>query len=117
MALLEASVQYNDLKGTSAADLSDYSDLNDFARNYGINADKYIICGVALYSTCDQNGSVSIICKDRELNRFKSISLPEMSISIFFNLFKRFNFVLLNRDIDYNVYAEEIDLSELLNEE
>ena len=36
----EASVQYNDFKVKSAADISDYSSLEDFTRKFGIDTTK-----------------------------------------------------------------------------
>lgn len=110
----EASVQYNDYKGTSAADISDYSSLEDFARKFGINTKQFVPHGISLYCSYDHLVSVSIICENVENDsKLISISLPEMPISEFLNQFKRLHVLLFNRFYHPTKEIEEISLENL----
>lgn len=111
---LEASAQYNDFKGTSAADNSDYFSLEDFARKFGVDTAKFVPRGISLYCSYDHLVSVSIICEDVEReNKLVGISLPEMPISDFLSQFKRLHVMLFNSSYHPTDEIEEITLDYL----
>lgn len=110
----EASVQYNDFKGTSAADISDYSSLEDFTRKFGIDTAKFIPRGISLYCSYDHFVSVSIICENVENeNKLISISLPDMPITNFLNQFKRLHVVLFNKFYQPTNEIDEISIEDI----
>jgi hypothetical protein len=47
---MKASTQYNDFIGTSAADISDHSDLNEYLSSRGVDIDRYIAIGASFYA-------------------------------------------------------------------
>ena len=104
---VQANVQYNDFKGTSAADIADFSNLENFLKGKGVDVNRYSPVGVDFNSSYD-HCSYGVICKDRDANnklveiRFES----EGSYEDFFSLFKRFNVILT----DHGAYGDcEID--------
>ncbi len=104
-------MQYNDFKGTSAADFRDFSSLDDFAKKFGIDTTKFVPRGISLYCSYDTFVSVSIICEDSEReNKLISISLPDMPISDFLNQFKRLHVMLFNRFYEPTKEIEEFNL-------
>jgi len=112
----EASVQYNDFKGTAAADISDFSNLNQFAETYGINPKNYVPQGISLYCGYDNFVHVSLLCEDIEnSNKLISISLPEMSISEFLKQFKRLHIMLFKNFYNPEKEIEEYNIEELTN--
>lgn len=114
MTKSEASVQYNDFKGTSAADISDFSSLEDFARKFGIDTTKFVPRGISIYCSYDHFVSVSIICENTEReNMLISIGLPDMPISDFLNQFKRLHVMLFQRFYTPTEEIEEISLENL----
>jgi len=114
MTKSEAAVQYNDFKGTSAADISDYSSLEDFTRKFGIDTTKFIPRGISLYCSYDNFVSVSIICENVEKeNKLFSIGLPDMSISDFLNQFKRLHVMLFEQFYKPTDEIEEINLEDM----
>ena len=114
MTKSEASVQYNDFKGTSAADFRDFSSLDDFATKFGIDTTKFVPRGISLYCSYDNFVSVSIICEDADReNKLISISLPDMPISDFLNQFKRLHVMLFNRFYEPTEEIEEINLESI----
>lgn len=114
MKKFEASVQYNDFKGSSAADISDFSSLEDFARIFGIDTTKFIPRGISLYCNYDHFVSVSVICEDvKRKKKLISISLPEMPISDFLNQFKRLHVILFERFYQLSDEIEEVSLEEI----
>ncbi|MBD5235911.1 MAG: hypothetical protein HDS61_05760 [Barnesiella sp.] len=110
----KASVQYNDLKGTSAADISDYSSLEDFTKKFGIDTTKFLPRGISLYCSYDDFVSVSLICEnaDKE-NKLISIGLPKMPISDFLNQFKRLHVLLFDSFYKPADEIEEINLEDI----
>lgn len=97
----QANVKYNDFKGTAAADISDFSNLEDFLRNKGVDINRYNPVGVDFDSSYEKC-SYGVICRDKEANnklveiRFES----EGSYEEFFSLFKRFNVILTHGAYD-----------------
>lgn len=111
----QADVQYNDFKGTAAADIADFTNLEEFLKTKGVDVNRYNPVGVDFFSSYD-SCSYGVICKDKEANnklveiRFES----KGSYEEFFSLFKRFNVILTNRgayndcEIDSNcIYVDD----------
>lgn len=72
---MKASVQYNDFIGTSAADISDHTDLNKFLSSRGVDTDRYDAIGASFYVCYSDFFSASVICIDQEQSTSdKSIS-------------------------------------------
>jgi hypothetical protein len=100
----EASVQYNDWKGTVAADNSDHETIKGYLRQHELMSDEEFLLSVSFYSG---EGSTSIRVflyrggprikdVDKEIAATKH-SVPvrevrlDMTIDEFLRLFKRFN--------------------------
>ncbi len=108
-----AKVQYNDLTGTAAADISDFSlnslekYLTDHFENY--DTERYFCVGCRLYIFGQISNTVRIrfICLDKEEHKYVYLCPSDISYAEAFSLFKRFDIVLgSNKDID------EIDISD-----
>lgn len=95
----KASVQYNDFKGTSAADISDHTNLVEFLRSKGVNTDKYKPIGAAFYQGYSTFSSASFICEDTENSKLIRLYMRDVSQVEFFDLFKRLDVVFADRDI------------------
>ena len=116
---LKASVQYGDYHGTVAADRHDQRDLDDVAKKYGIDTERYFVFGVELYigethSDALEEPYVSILAVDTQvvpaygvdpINRWVQSHdgfLPCVRFNVDADLeevllsFKRFKFVLTN---------------------
>lgn len=96
---MKAKVQYNDLVGTAAADISDFylNSLNEFLKQRFPNFDwgRYYCLGCKFYTSYGQYPSISFICRDIEDATFHLLQPDEeYSIEEFFNLFKRFSIVI-----------------------
>lgn len=114
---MKAEVQYNDLRGTSAADVSDF--LNSSLQNHLIqkypdfDANRYTCIGCTLYFSDYSVDSVNVdfICKDNQDDNYVRFS-PEQSYSYkeAISLFKRFNVVLGGRGIDDIIVNDTINL-------
>lgn len=105
-----ASVQYNDWKGTSAADDADDVSKLEYFREKGVPDGAYVVAIRAYYLSIDPgNISVRAVYADGEgfdsVNeqiqstdtlQFKEIDI-EVTLEEFFSLFKRFS-VVLTRD-------------------
>ena len=118
METLQASAQYNDWKGTSAADNLDRNDLIDLLEKRGLlDRDNEFLVGIKLFigenhggqtkppyihcliyseETC-QNVAESIKSQQGPLN-LKSVDI-ELTIEEFLGLFKRFSVVLTRRGL------------------
>jgi hypothetical protein len=82
---MEASVQYNDFKGTAAADISDYISttfdgdyLESFASFFKINKEKFKITGISINGT--ENFHISLLCVDLEKSTEDKEHIVSMSI-------------------------------------
>jgi hypothetical protein len=100
---MKAKVQYNDFIGTSAADISDHTSLDDFLNERGVDTNRYNAIGADFYSGYSDYFSGSIICVDKKLSTNEKKYLVsigfenELSKDEFFDLFKRFNVTILQR--------------------
>lgn len=91
---MRASTQYNDYRGTSAADISDYVTLEDFFKRKGVNVNKYKPIGVDVYFNSPNNFNVRFICVDQESDENKAVTIgfeEGVSMEEFLGLFKRLN--------------------------
>jgi hypothetical protein len=99
---MKADVQYNDYLGTSAADISDHTDLNKLLKRFGVDTSRYNAIGAELYAGYDTYFSVYIFAEDKSLNPLKveKFEVP-LSPKQFFKLFKRLDVVLLEKHSKY----------------
>ncbi len=97
---MKASVQYNDFKGTAAADISDFSNLNDFLKDRGIDTERYNAIGASFYAGYSDFFLASIICVDKEQSTEEKEYIVKIGFEKkltkddFFDLFKRFNVII-----------------------
>ena len=100
---MKARVQYNDLMGTAAADITDFSlnslekYLTDHFDNY--DTERYFCVGCRLYISGQTSNAVSIrfICLDKVEHKYVYLCpAGDMSYEKVFSLFKRFDVVLGN---------------------
>lgn len=110
---MKANVQYNDFKGTAAADISDFSNLNNFLNSQGVDIERYNAIGAYFYSGYSDFFSASIICVDNERSTEEKKYIvkigfeKELSKDEFFDLFKRFNVIITQRFGGYE--SKDID--------
>lgn len=110
---MKASVQYNDFIGTSAADISDHTNLNEFLATRGVDINRYDAIGASFYAGYSDFFSASIICIDKEQSTEEKKHIVKIGFEAefdkdeFFDLFKRFDVVISKK---YGGYQEqEID--------
>lgn len=109
-----ASVQYNDLRGTAAADVSDFymnSLQNYLKENYTeFDNNRYICHGCTIWvGNSGQSVNLSFICYDKnEDKHVKFYPIKSITFEEAFGLFKRFEVVMgvdINeievKDVDY----------------
>lgn len=117
---MKADTQYNDFIGTSAADISDHTNLNKFLESRGVDTSRYDSIGARFYASYNNSFSASIICIDQRKTTDKkpyivSISFEDkLDKNEFFDLFKRFNVVIStnydeyrNREIDERIIVDD----------
>ncbi|MDN3582420.1 hypothetical protein [Mucilaginibacter flavus] len=122
---MKADVQYNDFKGTAAADISDFlgskfgDNLESFGRYFKLDLERFKVIGISIYGT--ENFYISLFCVDKQKSTTVKEHIVSMSIDvddkkeILDFLFKRLHVVLHSRfDEKYpNLrYDEEIDYSD-----
>ncbi|WP_037395984.1 hypothetical protein [Sinorhizobium fredii] len=102
-----AGVQYNDWKGTAAADDADNVSIQTFFRGKGVPQDGFVVAirayylsvspgniGVrAVYADGDGFDSVNDQIQSTDNPTFKELDI-DLTLAEFFGLFKRFNVVL-----------------------
>lgn len=119
---MKASVQYNDLIGTVAADLSDSitndNDLQELLDYFKIDKNRYRIFGISLYGTSDFHSKLICVDKVKSTDMKKhivTIRIDSNEENMLDLLFKRFHVVLFERfndkyhELDYD---EEISLED-----
>lgn len=104
---LIASVQYNDLLGTAAADGHEsLLDLKEFLKFKGVDVDKNEPVGIELYNL-DDRICVRFICKEQG-NRLVRFGLEDsLSLADLFSFIKRLNVILLSSHLN----VKDCDLS------
>jgi hypothetical protein len=125
---MKANVQYNDFKGTVAADISDGlggaggDNIEGLAKYFNLDEERFTPIGISLYGT---NGfSVSILCIDKEQSTNEKEHIVSMSCDvedeneIIDILFKRLHIVLHDRfdnkypNLDYDEEVRYSDFHE-----
>lgn len=108
---MKASVQYNDYRGTVAADTSDYTFLSDYLKERGVDVERYEPIGVRFYSGYSEFVSVNFICIDHQSDERKAVTLKfekQLSATEFLDLFKRLEIILtFAKDRDYSDWELE----------
>lgn len=112
---MKASVQYNDLLGTSAADVSDFyqSSLQNYlVQTYDqYDRQRYVCEGCSIWISGQQeipSGNIEFVCYDKVEGKYvKFCPKADLSINDIFSLFKRFEVVLGNKIEDIEVDGED----------
>ncbi len=112
-----AKVQYDDFKGTAAADISDYylNSINEFLKKKYPSFDwqRYYCVGCELYTSYGQYPSIYFICHDSADGKHYLLQpQKEYSLEEFFELFKRFSVVIGESIEDVEPSDKTIMLSE-----
>ncbi len=94
-----AKVQYNDLRGTAAADVSDFYNnslqtyLTDSYKSY--DGERYNCEGFTMWaSDSSKTVNVGFICRDTKEGKYVKFVPEKYSYDRLFQLFKRFNVVM-----------------------
>lgn len=118
---MKADVQYNDFKGTAAADISDYlgSKYGDYLGSFGklfkIDEERFRVIGISIYGT--DRFYISLLCVDKVKSSGEKEYIVSMSIEIENEkdildlLFKRLHIVLHSKFDDKYAnleYDEEV---------
>lgn len=122
---MKADVQYNDFKGTSAADISDHTNLNEFLSSRGVDTERYDAIGASFFAGYNDFFSASIICIDKEQSTATKTHIVKIDFEAefdkdeFFDLFKRFSVVITehydryqDQDIDERIIIDDRDNEE-----
>ncbi|MGR7513305.1 hypothetical protein ACU60F_01775 [Klebsiella aerogenes] len=90
----KANTQYNDYKGTVAADRADQDSFSDFLRAKGILKEGEIVKGISFYSAERFFDVEAYVTDDQQGLRRERV---EITLDEFFKTFKRFS-IKLSRD-------------------
>ena len=99
-----ASVQYNDIVGTAAADIADmyFNSLQKFLIDSysSYDGERFSCRGCSMFLGSRNSAYVSFVCLDKKTSEFVRFITPEpLSIEQFFNIFKRFE-IVIGKDMD-----------------
>ena len=93
------NVQYNDLRGTAAADVSDFYQnslqtyLTDSYKGY--DAERYYCEGLTMWaSDSSKTVNVGFVCRDKKGGKYVKFVPEDYTFDRLFELFKRFNVVM-----------------------
>lgn len=126
---MKASVQYIDFTGTSAADISDHTDLKAFLEAKGIDTKKYEPIGSKFYSSYDDHFYVYFICIDHEKTDnaddpfIVTLSFESpITRDEYFNLYKRYEVISVKEfyeghEIKAEVIIDDRDDQEAIEED
>ena len=96
---MKANVQYNDLRGTAAADVSDFYQnslqtyLTDSYKGY--DAERYYCEGFTMWaSDSSKTVNVGFVCRDKKEGKYVKFVPEDYTFDRLFKLFKRFNVVM-----------------------
>ena len=96
---MKANVQYNDLRGTAAADVSDFyrnslqTYLTDSYKGYDV--ERYYCEGFTMWaSDCSKTVNVGFVCRDKKEGKYVKFVPEDYTFDRLFELFKRFNVVM-----------------------
>lgn len=106
MSIFTASVQYNDYKGTAAADRSDTLALADYLRKHGVAKDEESVVGLRLAFGGNHghevNPGVVVYLREGSFDdpsaHIRAIEII-METSKLFSFFKRFDLVLTQKGV------------------
>lgn len=124
---MKADVSYNDLVGTAAADITDFTnghnELADYEKLFKLDKTRFDLVGISLYGS--ETPSLSLICVDKELSTENKEHIVSMSIDDEFEnvldmLFKRLHIVLYKKfDEKYSKldYDQEVSYEDFHEEE
>lgn len=109
---MRASVQYNDLKGTAAADVSDH--LSNSLQNFlvdtykSFDGDRYSCNGCTMWISNEGYVSMEFICYDNVERKYLKFA-PEKDYLYkeAFDLFKRFEIVIGTHIDEIEVHSED----------
>lgn len=102
---MKASVQYNDFRGTTAADESDSFplELNNLIEKFNLPISKdYHFIGVSVYSTDVMNSDVDFIFEKKSDTKIVKCSRYDVPLQEVLNLFKRL-------EIQIGYHLDDID--------
>ena len=112
---MKASVQYDDLKGTAAADVSDFHQSS--LQNYLVDSyeqydgDRYECYGCSIFISgqlIQLQGNIAFVCKDKIENKYvKFCPLKDITLDEIFSLFKRFEVVIGNHIDEIEVDGDD----------
>lgn len=116
---MKASVQYNDLLGTAAADVSDFE--NNSLQSYlsrrfkSFNGERYLCVGCTIFDS-GQNGipllGIRFLCLDQKENKYVYLCpLEKLSNDEILSLFKRLE-IVIGKNIE-NVKVSDDDWIDL----
>lgn len=113
---MKANVQYNDLRGTAAADVSDFyhnslqTYLTDSYKCY--DGERYYCVGFTMWaSDYSKTVNVGFVCRDKKDGKYVKFVPEDYTFDRLFELFKRFN-VVMGSDIE-NVEVSDEDWLDL----
>jgi hypothetical protein len=124
----EASVQYNDMKGSAALDFhGSFSELWDFAKDKGIDTTKYEPIGIDIYYGESNYFGLTFLVVDKEKAENRQSHnglLPVIEISVeesqkdFERRFKRFNIKLTRLGMNLENYEliDSIDINDQIED-
>jgi hypothetical protein len=112
---MKASAQYNDFKGTSAADISDHEKLEGVLDRLGVDTSRYKAVGARFFSGTNGFFSGSILAEDQQKSSDGESHVVEISVELdraaFFDMFKRLDVVLVSRFAS----LENVDVRNTIN--
>ena len=108
---MKANVQYNDLRGTAAADVSDFyrnslqTYLTDSYRGY--DSERYYCVGFTMWaSDSSKTVNVGFVCHDKKEGKHVKFVHENYTFDRLFELFKRFN-VVMGSNIENVVVSDD----------
>lgn len=105
---MKANTLYNDFIGTSAADISDHMNLNEFLEKQGVDLNCFEAIGATFITGINNSFTASILCIDKEKSTSNEKFITKIGFNKgfnnedFFNLFKRFEVVITSKTGNYN---------------
>ncbi|WP_424987989.1 hypothetical protein [Microbulbifer sp. S227A] len=102
-----AGVQYDDYRGTVAADKSDTEGFRQHLLDKGLATEEEYVAGYRVTMGENHGDEITIIGvvvylhRGDELKRFRAIEI-EMKIAVFLKFFKRFSMVLMKSSLDFS---------------
>lgn len=122
-SIMKASVQYNDLIGTCAADVSDFysNHLQNYLTRHFTNYDEniYLCVGCKIWISDRNEVNIHFICRNKNTNEYIQMGTIEWwSLEKVFDLFKRTE-IVFGRKYEHieNIEVDENNSIELIERE